>query len=42
MMDDDERGAVDGMTGRGNRNTTRNLAPIPLCPPQIRLVLTPG
>jgi hypothetical protein len=33
MMDDDECGAVGGMRiGRGNRNTRRKPAPVPLCP----------
>jgi hypothetical protein len=35
MMDDDECGAVDRMTGRGNRSTRRISAPVPLCSPQI-------
>jgi hypothetical protein len=34
-MDDDVCGAVGGMTDRGNRNTRRKSAPVPLCPPQI-------
>jgi hypothetical protein len=34
MMDDD-RGAVGGLTGRGNRSTRRKPASVPLCPPQI-------
>jgi hypothetical protein len=33
----DEYGYVDGMTiGRGNRGTPRNLAALPLCPPQFQ------
>jgi hypothetical protein len=41
MIDDDERGAVGGMSiGRGNRSTLRKLAPVPLCPPQIPRDLT--
>jgi hypothetical protein len=36
MTDDDECGAVGGMSGRGNRSTRRKPAPVPLCPPQIR------
>jgi hypothetical protein len=37
----DERGAVDGMrNGRGNRSTWRNIAPVPLSPPQIPRDLT--
>jgi hypothetical protein len=36
MIDDDECEAVDGMRiGRGNRNTLRKPASVPLCPPQI-------
>jgi hypothetical protein len=31
MMDDDECGAVSGMLGRGNKNTWRKPAPLPLC-----------
>jgi hypothetical protein len=27
-------GEIGGMIGRGNRNTRRKLAPVPLCPPQ--------
>jgi hypothetical protein len=34
MVDDDECGAVGGMTGRRNQNTRRKRAPVPLCPPQ--------
>jgi hypothetical protein len=35
MMVDNECGAVGGMRiGRGNRNTRRNPAPMPRCPPQ--------
>jgi hypothetical protein len=40
MMDDDECGAVSGMFGRGNQNTWRKPAPVPLCPPQIPHDLT--
>jgi hypothetical protein len=40
MMDDDECGAVGGMTGRGNRSIRRKLAPGLLCPPQIPHDLT--
>jgi hypothetical protein len=32
MMDDDERGAVCGMIGKGNRSTLRKPVPMPLCP----------
>jgi hypothetical protein len=40
-MMDDECGAVGGMRiGRGNRNTRRKCAPVPLCPPQIPHDLT--
>jgi hypothetical protein len=35
MMDDDESGAVGGMSGLGNQNTRRKPAPVPLRPPQI-------
>jgi hypothetical protein len=34
-MDDDEHEAVDGISGRGNQNTERKPAQVPLCPPQI-------
>jgi hypothetical protein len=27
-------GEIGGMIGRGNRNTLRKRAPVPLCPPQ--------
>jgi hypothetical protein len=41
MIDDDDYGAVGGMRiGRGNRNTRREPAPVPLCPPQIPHDLT--
>jgi hypothetical protein len=41
MIDDDERGAVDGIQiGRGNRITRRKPAPVPLCPPRIPHDLT--
>jgi hypothetical protein len=33
-------GAIGGMLGRGNRNTRRKPAPVPLCPPQIPHDLT--
>jgi hypothetical protein len=35
MMDDDECGAVGGMTGKGSRITCRKPATVPRCPPQI-------
>jgi hypothetical protein len=35
MKDDDERGALGGMTDRGNRGALRNPAPMSLRPPQI-------
>jgi hypothetical protein len=31
---DYDDGEIDGITGRGNRNTWRKPAPVPLCPPQ--------
>jgi hypothetical protein len=35
-IDDGDCGPLRGMKiGRGNRSTRRNLAPVPLCPPQI-------
>jgi hypothetical protein len=34
-MDDDERGAVGGMSGRGNGSTQRKAAVVPVYPPQI-------
>jgi hypothetical protein len=38
---DDECGAVGGMRiGKGNRNTQRKPAPVPLCLPQIPHALT--
>jgi hypothetical protein len=38
---DDERGAIGGMRiGRGNRDTWRKPAPVPLRPPQISHDLT--
>jgi hypothetical protein len=40
MMDDDECGAVGGMSGRRNRSTRRKPAPLLLCPPQIPHDLT--
>jgi hypothetical protein len=30
----DYDGEIGGMIGRGNRNTRRKPAPVPLCPPQ--------
>jgi hypothetical protein len=40
-MIDNECGEVGGMRiGRGNRNTRRKPAPVPLCPPQIPHDLT--
>jgi hypothetical protein len=38
--DDYDVGEIGGMIGRGNRNTRRKLAPVPLCPPQIPHDLT--
>jgi hypothetical protein len=39
--DDDDCGEIDGMKiGRGNRNTLRKPAPVPLCPTQIPHDLT--
>jgi hypothetical protein len=35
MVDDDDRGAVAGMSGKGKRITQKELAPFLLCPPQI-------
>jgi hypothetical protein len=32
---DYDDGEIGGIIGRGNRNTGRNPAPMPLCPPQI-------
>jgi hypothetical protein len=32
MIDDDERGAIGGMIGKGNRSTERKPVPLPLCP----------
>jgi hypothetical protein len=41
MMDDGDYGAIGRMkTSRGNRNTRRKPAPVPLCPPQIPHDLT--
>jgi hypothetical protein len=38
--DDDDDGAIGGMRiGRGNGNTRRKPASVPLCPPQIPHVL---
>jgi hypothetical protein len=31
---DYDDGEIGGMIGRGNRNTWRKSAPVPLCPPQ--------
>jgi hypothetical protein len=31
---DYDAGEIGGMIGRGNRNTRRKPAPVPLCPPQ--------
>jgi hypothetical protein len=37
MIDDGDCGAIGGMKiGRGNRNTRRKPAAVPLCPPQIQ------
>jgi hypothetical protein len=39
--DYDDCGTIGGMqSGRGNRNTRRKRAPVPLCPPQIPHDLT--
>jgi hypothetical protein len=35
ILMDDECGALGGKLSRGNRNTRRKPAPVPLCPPQI-------
>jgi hypothetical protein len=36
MIDEGDCGAIGGMKiGRGNQNTRRKPAPVPLCPPQI-------
>jgi hypothetical protein len=32
---DYDDGEIGGMSGRGNPNTRRKPAPVPLCPPQI-------
>jgi hypothetical protein len=40
MVDDDECGAVGGMSGSGNQSTQTKPAPVPLCPPQIPHDLT--
>jgi hypothetical protein len=40
IMDDDDCGAVGGMSGRGNRSIRRKSVPVPLCPPQIPHGLT--
>jgi hypothetical protein len=40
MMMDDERGAVNGILGIGNRNTRRKPALVPISPPQIPHYLT--
>jgi hypothetical protein len=39
-VDDDEREAIGGMIGRGNRSTRRKPAHVPLCPLQIQHDLT--
>jgi hypothetical protein len=39
-MDDGECGAVGEMSGKGNRNTLRNPAPVRLSPPQVPHDLT--
>jgi hypothetical protein len=41
VPDDDECGAVSGMTGRGNRSTLRKPVTVPLFPPQMQYYLTP-
>jgi hypothetical protein len=33
-------GAVNGMSGKGNRSVRRKPVPVPLCPPQISHDLT--
>jgi hypothetical protein len=41
MINDSHCGAMGGMRiGRGNRNTRRKPAPVPLCPPQLPHYLT--
>jgi hypothetical protein len=41
MINDSDCGAISGMkSGRGNRSTRRNPAPVSLCPPQIPHDLT--
>jgi hypothetical protein len=40
QMMDDGRGAVGGMSGKGNRTARREPAPVPHCPPQIPHDLT--
>jgi hypothetical protein len=35
MTNDDVCGAIGGVLDKGNRNTRRNLAPVPLCPQHI-------
>jgi hypothetical protein len=42
MVDDESGVVVEMRIGRGNRNTRRKPAPVPLCPPQIPHDLTPG
>jgi hypothetical protein len=37
VMDDDEYGALGGMSGRVNQSTRRKPVLAPLCPPQISL-----
>jgi hypothetical protein len=36
---DYDDGEIGGMIGRGNGSTRRKPAPMPLCPPQKRIVL---
>jgi hypothetical protein len=40
VMDDDERGAIGGMIGKGNRSTRRKVGAMSLRPPQIPHDLT--
>jgi hypothetical protein len=40
MIDDYECDAVDGRSGRGNLNTRRKPASVPLCSPQVPHDLT--
>jgi hypothetical protein len=40
MIGDGDCGEIGGMKiGRGNRNTWRKPAPVPLCPPQITVTI---